>query len=148
NPARESVAVVMGRMIPFWERMLGVGAGRPFSVPLAVVVTKMDAMAAHYKGSVDDMKGTYADMEEAAEIACQESARVRQFLMDAGLGSFVSNVESRFQTLAFFAVSALGRAGQSGSRTAFRSKGVLAPIVWVCHSAGALTDASNMRQSL
>ena len=60
----------------------------------------------------------------------------------------MQNLESRFPRSAFFAVSALGRSSQSGSRMAFESMGVLAPLFWACYMSGALTDSSTVTHSL
>ena len=76
NPARENISVIEGRMIPFWERALSVGSDRRFSVPLAVIVTKMDGLKAYFTRNSDELNGTYADMEKVAEAACRDSARV------------------------------------------------------------------------
>jgi hypothetical protein len=148
NPARHDAAFVLGRLLPFWERLLQVGADRPIPVPVAVVVTKVDACGLEPYLTPQDTPRVEESTARAASVAEEDSAVVRQFLIGCGAGAAVSLLEERFTRVAYFGVSALGRGNDPADISPLRSRRVLGPLVWLCYQTRALTDRSPLVQSL
>ncbi len=142
NPAAKEATEILGQLLPHWERCLHVPPSGRFPIPLAVVVTKVDAAGLGQElGGRDEVAGFRGSPEAAAARAEGGSARVRQFLDRAGMGNFVRVVEERFDEVTFFGATALGRQPDPRNSTAFRPRGVLGPLVWLCVRTHAITDA-------
>jgi len=90
----------------------GLRADDKLRPPVAVVVNKMDAF------------GLEDDLPRNAE------APVRRWLVNQGLGDVVQLVESRCQSVRYFACSALGRTPDASSLP-FEPRGVLEPLLWL-----------------
>jgi hypothetical protein len=97
--------------------------GARFDVPLAMVLFSKspDAPAGH------DLAGIYASPAVAAHEAERDSASLRLFLVQHGLGDFANALEIRFQRVAFFV------GGDAGHEN-------MAALAWLAFHAGALSD--------
>lgn len=113
--------------------------GRRFDVPVALVVRAAEKPEADASGSpwpkLHDLAGHYASFTVAAREAERDSAALRLYLIKAGLGDLANALEIRFERVAYFAA-------QFGS---FRT---LAPLIWLGHQAGAMSDAGEPSQAL
>lgn len=148
NVASSDALEILGRLMPFWERSLRVAAEGRFPIPVAVVVTKMDACGLDRRlDKGPGVAGYFLTMGAAATVAERQSAATREFLCGAGLGGLVGNLEARFARVAYFPASALGRTPDPTNPLPFRPRGVLEPLVWLCHHTGALSDASELSQA-
>jgi hypothetical protein len=147
EPAEFNASEVLGRLINVLERVLKVNVGRKLPLCLAVVVTKIDAFDCLNSIKKNDFGGWHYTMNSAALDAEFHSPRIRSFLQKAGMGNFLKLVESRFARVAFFGVSALGRAEDPFNNTPFKSFGVSAPLVWLAFYTGALTDEDSWERS-
>ena len=76
-----------------------------------------------------DLNGTYAGPAVAAQEAERDSAAVRLFLVQHGLGDLANALEIRFERVAFFA-----------AQMENPPHGVLAPLIWLSHHTGAFSD--------
>jgi hypothetical protein len=97
------------------------------SVPIAVVINKVDALPA---GSAPCL-AALAAQNGAARVG----APCRQTLEDLGEGPSLRNLELKFSTVEYFACSALGRAYDPREHTPFRPQGVEAPLIWLIERA-------------
>jgi hypothetical protein len=102
-----------------YDRMVmtlrGQRGGNRLDVPLAVVVTKVDA------AGID------------REI---DAVGVRDWLIRHGEGNLVQSAEHDFRIVRFFACSALGRVPSSTATEPFVSRGVLEPFQWLAEANG------------
>jgi len=100
-------------------------------VPLAVIVTKIDAV-----GIENDIRALQAAVTEPDVTSEQRfSTAVREWLMQNGEGNLVRSAERDFKHVGYFACSALGRMPVLSS-AAFVPQGVLTPFEWLAESAG------------
>jgi hypothetical protein len=149
NPAGTGAAEILGRLISFWEHALRVSGRGRFSVPVAVVVTKMDACGPEDRpGLAQDVGGRYSTMAAAAQQAERSSPRVYRFLAAAGLANLLGILEARFERVCYFGASALGRLPDPTDESPFEPRGVLAPLVWLGHETGALSDAPGVARAM
>ena len=89
-------------------------------VPLrvAVVISRAD---------IKGVRGKIGDIREGQV----SNDTCRQALIDWGAGGSVRLIESRFESVAYFACSQLGREVSTGCRDAFKGSGVVEPLLWV-----------------
>ena len=149
NPAAEDASEILARLINSSNPLSVSAHGGLFPVPVAVVVTKMDAFGLEKNlGGSRDVTGSYLSMRAAAQDAFRQSDRIRSFLDGSGLADFLSLIESRFARVGYFGVSSLGRPPDPTDRTSFRPRGVLAPLVWLCFHARAFSDSTLVSASV
>lgn len=147
NPAARPAAEMAARLIGRLERILGRASGARLPVPLAVVITKLDAcgLEAELDG-VTEVTGFCSDMASAAQRSTIKSDRLRGKLVNAGLGNLLNILETSFACVAYFGVSALGRMPTTGDQSTFQPRGTCAPILWLSYHTGGLTGASPFTQ--
>lgn len=118
KPSPEAPIDVYGRMVQFIRRFTE-NTGR-LNVPLAVVLTKIDALGTLRPGGGDmDIK----------------SKPIRRWLEEYGEGNLVRSIKQDFKVHRYFTCSALGRI-PDGSPFAFAPSGVLTPLSWGLHKVG------------
>jgi hypothetical protein len=148
NPAAVEATEILGQLLPHWERCLHIPSHGRFPFPLALVVTKMDACGLEkVLGGREELVGFRGPVSDAAERAVRGSDELRQFLLAAGLGNLLRMLEERFADVAYFGATALGRLPDPKDASPFRPRGVLAPLVWLCDKAHALTDTPGLLQA-
>jgi hypothetical protein len=144
RPCRLGVMETYERMIEVLEQSMGVKPHAHFVQPLAVVVSKTDALA------LEDRIGTPA----ARRLMAQDpsyvlegdaiDALVERFLVEHGLGNFVRSLRMRFRHVKFFSGSALGRLPQANEAAPFVPVRALDPMAWILGTLG-VTDAVRER---
>ena len=72
---------------------------------------------------------------------------MHRFLADAGLANLLGILEARFERVYYFGASALGRLPDPMDESPFEPRGVLAPLVWLGHETGALSDAPGITRA-
>ena len=139
-PSPIEASEILGRLLNVLERAHGTRVGRKFNLPIAVVVTKVDACGLSAKVSIalDNPARRFRSMAVAALHAEAASHEIRVFLRRNGLGNLVRIVD-RFARPAYFGVSALGRS-VGWDPTPFEPRGVVAPLLWLCYQTDALSD--------
>jgi hypothetical protein len=146
NPAAQDASEILARLVNSLEATLGIRAGGLFPIPMAVTLTKVDALdRGSGPGEPVEVDGSYLTLRLAADHAVERSDQVRRYLIDSGLGNFVGILESRFPRVGYFGVSALGRLPTPEDRSPFRPRGVLAPLVWLCYQTRAFSDAFSIQ---
>jgi hypothetical protein len=134
RPATLGVEETYDRMIEMLDST--VGFRNRFSIPVAVVVNKVDAL------NLEDEIGEVAAqtyMQQHPSISRDEAMTtvVREFLLKYGLENFVHNLEARFTYRRYFSCSALGRLPSPIDTSPFVPVRVLEPLVWLLTSARA-----------
>lgn len=123
------VGIVIDSFLNKLREVTGLSDQRMLSVPLAVVIGKVDA--AGLDGEIGDGAvrqrmasdpGAFPDYYDTQDYLC------RKFLRDNGQESFLNNVGLKFRENRFFACSAIGHASGHGE---YRPQGVLAPMQWL-----------------
>ena len=131
---RPSVLDVMQayeRMIQMFEASKGVRKRTRYTQPVAVVVTKVDAL------NLEEEIGFPAArrlMNTTASHKTEEDAihaLVRDFLFTYDLDHFVRDLESQFSNVRYFSCSALGRLPRENDVSSFVPIRVLEPLTWL-----------------
>lgn len=131
SPSTLSVMDAYERMVVVLEASFGVRKGEKFKAPLAVVVTKTDALDLDGKiGLRAAQEMMKADPSIRLEIDAMDSL-VETFLTEKGLGNFIRDVRLHFENPSFFACSSLGRLPDSSDNNPFTPVGVLHPFLWL-----------------
>lgn len=107
-------------------------AGR-FTVPVAVVISKADAL-----GLISEITGRSSDGTEFA-ISHSDSSKVRAWLKKNGENNLVTSLEREFSQVRYFACSALGRLPDETNRP-FSPKGTSQPTFWLLAHHGLEMD--------
>lgn len=139
-PSPIEVSEILGRLLNVLERARGTRVGQKFELPIAVVLTKVDAcgLSGKISTALDNPARRFRSIAVAALHAEAASNEIRGFLQYNGLGNLVRIVD-RFARPAYFAVSALGRS-VGWDPTPFQPRGVVAPLLWLCYQTDALSD--------
>jgi hypothetical protein len=112
---------IYGRMVSTLRGFSG--ATGPLAVPLAVVLTKSDALAPEFPST-------------NGPLGHVDSDAARRWLVEHGEGNLVRTIEAEFAAVRYFAVSALGRAPVSDQSAPFVPNGALAPLAWLLAKNG------------
>ena len=145
RPSTLDVMDAYGRMIEVLEQSVGLRRGSRFSHPIAVIISKADAL------DLDDLIGDSAVkrlMQADLSFVLEEDASdflVEQFLVQHELGNLVRSLRNQFEQVRFFSSSALGRMPDKSSSVAFAPRGVLPPILWML---GVLGVAASRKERL
>ena len=138
RPSDMNVQGVYERMIETMEAFLSQGATTRFSQPLAVVVTKVDAL------QLEQQIGTPAARAfMAADPTCPDegsaiSLLVQRFLQTNGMGGLLNNIGLRFKHVKYFSCSALGRLPGSAIGIPFVPVRVADPLLWLMENVHAI----------
>ena len=140
SPSPNDPQEVVGQLLNALEEMPGIRAGEKMDVPVAVVLTKVDAFGVgdRIAGWERDGVESAATVSGAVDEAERLSGRVREVLEEWGHGNLTMLVEERFGTVKYFAASASGRMPADGDGRPFTPVGVLAPVVWLMGESGVL----------
>jgi len=147
NPAPVAAHEIVARMVSRLEGVMHVAAGGTFPIPIAVVLTKGDAGELEREiGAIRSTEQHYTGISAATQDGERQAADVRRFLAKSGLDNTLRILETRFARVGYFLTSALGRNADGGDSSAFRPRGVIAPLVWLCYYSQAMTGAATMKQ--
>lgn len=143
NPAATDAASVMQPFINRLEQQLDVSAEEAFSIPIAVVVTKMEAIAKTPWGSLTKkaavgsaVSGRHQGFDKETVAGNSLSSQVRDFLLRLGLANLVAGLEARFRSIAYFTASAIEQLpGQPRLPAVFPSA---APLLWLLEEQSIL----------
>lgn len=113
-------------------------AGTPLTIPLAVVLGKIDQAGLARFFDADAQRALLARNASLSPVDAHD-ALCRAFLADHGMGNFLNAVDARFKTARFFACSAIGHARGSGP---YAPVGVAEPLDWILRQSDpALAEA-------
>ncbi len=144
-PSRLDVMQAYERMIEMLEASINVRKQGRFQQPIAVVVTKVDAL------DLENELGSPAAqrlMAQDPSIEREEDAisvLVKDFLCQYNLDNFVRDLEAQFSTVKYFSCSALGRLPSQDDTSSFVPVRVLDPLIWLLISAKAIPNVLETR---
>jgi hypothetical protein len=131
------LADLLSNLIHRVDALRGAGPGAPCPVPLAVVLSKADALPVH----------EFPFLAGLCPAAGDTSARCREALARLGAANGIRALEMRFRTVRYFACSGLGRAPDPRDATPFRPVGVTDPLLWILDQNGGAARAGQARPS-
>jgi uncharacterized membrane protein len=130
KPSLQQPGELMDRLLFVLEKHFSLDPAASIPVPIAVVLTKVDAFDLE---SVIGDKGLPASLKEG-ELEAARAARISRQLRDWGIVPLVEVIERRFATHCFFSCSSVG-AGHKAGR-GFSPLRVDEPFHWLMRKAG------------
>ena len=127
------VDLVLDSFLNKLRQITGQSSTTVFNVPIAIVISKgdirtLDRFIGDEKIS-DYLSENNLDMDS---FTVAEDRLCRQFLMENGLASFVSNIDMKFKNNRYFRCSSIGHTRESGR---YNPRGVLEPMEWIFQTA-------------
>jgi len=138
RPSTLGVMDAYERMIVVLESSFGVKKGEKFKSPLAVIISKTDALNLENKIG---RTAAQALMKKDLSIRLETDAidiLVEEFLQENGLGNFVRDVKMQFGKVSFFSCSALGRLPDPADHRPYEPIGILDPFLWLLGEMGVV----------
>ncbi|MGB8346468.1 MAG: hypothetical protein WCD86_16405 [Ktedonobacteraceae bacterium] len=139
-PSELDVDLVYQHLLRIIETYHGVHSTKPHSLPIAVVVTKVDALGLEKEiGSlaVSDMLSTEQTLFSSSQNGTIHFL-VRAFLRKYGLNNLTDELEWRFSSVRYFSCSAFGRSPDTSISGGFAPVRVLDPLAWLLEHEGIL----------
>lgn len=131
RPSTLSVMSAYERMITVLESSVGLSRNRKFRHPIAVVISKSDALDLEWQIGSSAIKDL---MDSDPSIPTETDAGhilVKQFLIDNDLGNLVRDLYLQFERVHFFSCTALGRMPDYNDQSPFEPARVLDPLLWI-----------------
>lgn len=141
RPGALDVMQTYERMFQMFEASVGLHRGKRFPHPLAVVVTKIDALNLDQEIGVGAARNLILQRPGLTEEEATNGL-VRDFLFRNGLDHFVRDAEMQFSRVRYFSCSALGRMPDPMNSSPFTPVNVANPLIWLLTSARAITPPS------
>jgi len=119
------------QFIQKYNTIRGFPAGTMSSIPVAVVINKVDVDNVKREVGRDKIKALYSANPSAYKNNLNEARNqiCREYLDKVGLINVLNNIDGNFSNVSFFPVSALGHAPEEGK--AFKPIGVMEPVAWI-----------------
>ena len=119
------------QFIQKYNTIRGFPAGTMSSIPVAVVINKVDVDNVKREVGRDRIKALYSANPSAYKNNLNEARNqiCREYLDKVGLINVLNNIDGNFSNVSFFPVSALGHAPEEGK--AFKPIGVMEPVAWI-----------------
>jgi double-GTPase-like protein len=146
RPSELDVMQAYERMTQMFEASIGLQKGRRYSHPIAVVITKVDAL------ELENEIGTPAAqalLQRDSSITSEEDAMstvVRDSLCNYGLDHFVRELELQFANVKYFSCSALGRLPAQEDTSGFIPIRVVDPLLWLLAQTRAIKVVHKARR--
>jgi hypothetical protein len=128
---------LLSRLINVLEGQFGLSSTAKIRVPMAVVLTKIDAFRLEEEigeAALGASGATTADKTEQA----RRNRLIKQRLREWDEGGFVHRLEARFKTVNFYTASALGRTPDEARHDPFAPKRIMEPVLWLLGRSNAL----------
>jgi hypothetical protein len=131
RPSKLGIMEAYERMTQMFEASVGVRKRKRHTQPVAVVVTKVDAL------NLEDEVGSTAAYDLMARDPSITSGAeaihilVRDFLCKYDMDHFVRDLEANFAHVRYFSCSALGRLPSALDTSEFTPIRVLDPLIWL-----------------
>lgn len=131
RPSSTDIMETYERLKEKIEKVFGLSQNRKYSIPIAIVVNKVDTL------NLEDEVGEEVAMAlkalEASIPTVEDaiSILVRNFLCKYELNNFVRDLELYFSNVKYFSCSALGRLPMQADTTSFKPIRVLEPLAWL-----------------
>ena len=125
QPSDIALHNIASNLIHAVEQMLPCGQRLRCDVPLAVVITKVDALPVNLYPFLVGLIGLDHESPDTLSRRCREA------LCRLGAEDSVRLLEQKFMTLRYFACTATGRFPDPRDVTPFQPAGVEAPLLWL-----------------
>jgi hypothetical protein len=137
RPSSLDIMQTYERMLQKCEESIGLLKGRRFPLPIAIVVTKVDAL------NLEQEIGAWAARElilNDPTLTADDAIHilVRNFLCKYGLENFVRGIEMHFLKVRYFSCSALGRMPGQFNRLPFVPVRAANPLIWLLGTTRAI----------
>lgn len=123
------INVIVDSFLNKLREVTGLSAEKMSSVPLAVVINKIDSagLSAHIgdravRYMMSHEPERFSDYYDTQDYLC------REFLRITGMEAFLNSIDLKFRNNRFFSCSAIGHSRDQG---AYNPEGVLAPMQWL-----------------
>ncbi|MEO6892915.1 MAG: hypothetical protein ABI456_24215 [Ktedonobacteraceae bacterium] len=147
RPSSLDVMHAYERMFQMFENSVGLRRGRRFPHPIAIVITKVDALNLEQEIGSNAARTLIAQNAASSEEEAINTL-VRSFLMRYGLDHFVRDVEMQFSRVRYFSCSALGRMPDPVDSRTFLPVRVIEPLLWLLSSAKAIPPMKKVEATL
>ncbi len=138
RPSTLDVMQTYERMFQMFEDSVGLRKGKRFPHPIAIVVTKVDALNLEQEIGAQAAKNLMLQKPALTEDDAI-NVLVREFLCRHGLDHFVRDAEMQFSKVRYFSCSALGRMPEQLNTNPFQPLRVANSLIWLLASAKAVT---------
>lgn len=137
--ARTDVYMMLGRLAGMLREARGIPAGTPIDVPLAIAISKVDAL----KGILADNHPVFTAERHDGRFKANVARNISESLRADAVGWVGARLDSflkqEFSAYAFFGVSALGDNPEGTQlRNGVSPHRVEDPVLWMLHQWGAL----------
>lgn len=133
QPSMADPVTIFDQYVYHLESTYGMPKTGKSSVPLAVIITKIDALGL-YKYIGEPAVSNYMRMNPALSRNEISQKIIRSFFLEANEQRLLQRFDTRFSKVRFFACSALGRMPDK-SQKPFVPFMVLEPLLWLLHCA-------------
>lgn len=146
RPSDLDVQKTFERMKTVLEGTVGFKKGKRFTQPIAVVISKTDAL------NLETLIGRSAArklMSRNPSIRLETDAMhflLEKFLIENQLGNFVRNLYTSFEKVTFYSCSSLGRLPNNANQSAFAPIGVLEPLTWLLGEMSILPSKNERKE--
>ena len=144
GPSELDIEEVCNRMLRAVEMYRLERVAEQYSVPVAVVLTKVDALGLENEVGLHAAQQLLASHPSSMTYEDAINVLVQNFFRQHGLSNFMDQLESRFSEVRYFSCSALGRLPTNIDKSAFVSIRVLDPLVWLLSRTGVIKKAVNV----
>jgi Double-GTPase 2 len=142
GPSEGDVEEVYDRSIKMLETYRKVKRIGSYRIPIAVVVTKADALGLQDKIGMPAAQGLTESNAAYQTPAEAINFLVQDFLHQYGLDNLMRKLKEDFSEVRYFSCSALGRLPSDTDKSAFTPTGVLEPLEWLFVRTRAVKDTA------
>lgn len=149
NPCPVPTLELLNHLILFLENARGVTRQKMISIPIAVVLTKLDArkLAEKFYIPLHHPRPNMTTDEILATLSSR-SDMVRMVLLSWGFHGFIDLLEARFDNILYSGASALGRMPSSDRKHPFRPISAADSLIWLLDRTYSVGNKSTLREAL
>jgi hypothetical protein len=142
SPCDSEIMQVYDRMLLMLEKKLGLRTRTRYRVPIAVVITKTDALNLEQEIGQSAAQQLLLNDHSYKTEGDAIHQLVQEFLGRYGLSNLLRNFEYQFSTVRYFSCTALGRLPRQADTRSFMPKRTLDPFVWLLMQNGVIKPAN------
>jgi hypothetical protein len=143
RPSQSEIMQVHDRMMRMLERMHGIRRFGRYRFPIAIVVTKVDALGLEQIIGTDAARVLMSYNPSYATEDAAINALVKDFLRAYGLSDLLRNLEYHFSAVRYFSCSVLDTSTAQPHQSSLLPIRVLEPLSWLLSSARVIKQLPN-----
>jgi hypothetical protein len=143
RPCQTEIMQVHDRMMRMLERTRGIRKWGRYRFPIAVVITKVDALGLERVIGTDAANLLMAKDRSYANEGDAINVLVQEFLRQYGLSDLLRNLEYHFSAVRYFSCSVLGYSAGSTGQCNFLPTRILDPLSWLLGKAHVVALSKN-----